>query len=57
MAGPRGMGPGPGGPGGPGRGMGGKPKNTKQAIKRLFGYISADSWKIGIESLFNVTFQ
>ena len=49
MAGPRGMGPGPGGPGGPGgRGMGGKPKNTKQAIKRLFGYISADSWKIGI---------
>ena len=43
MAGPRGgMGPGPRG------GMGGKPKNTKQAVKRLFSYISADSWKIGI---------
>ena len=38
---------GPGGHGGP-RGMGGKPKNTKQTIKRLFSYISADSWKIGI---------
>ena len=48
MAGPGGH-RGPGGPGGPGpRGMGGKPKNTKQTIKRLFGYISADSWKIGI---------
>ena len=47
MAGPGGQ-RGPGGPGGPRGGMGGKPKNTKQAIKRLFGYISADSWKIGI---------
>ena len=39
---------GPGGPGGPGgRGMmGGKPKNTKATIKRLFSYIAKDKWKL-----------
>ena len=35
------MGPGPGGPGGM-RGPGGKPKNTKAAIGRIFGYIRND---------------
>ena len=39
---------GPGGPGGPGgRGMmGGKPKNTKATLKRLFSYIAKDKWKL-----------
>ncbi len=39
---------GSGGPGGPeGRGMmGGKPKNTKATIKRLFSYIAKDQWKL-----------
>ena len=39
---------GPGGPGGPGgRGMmGGKPKNTKATIKRLFSYIAKDKCKL-----------
>lgn len=38
-------GPGPGGK----RGMaGGKPKNLKKTIGRLFGYISHEKWKLGI---------
>ena len=39
------MGPGPGGPGhGPGgmRGPGGKPKDAKAAVKRIFSYIKND---------------
>ena len=36
---------GPGGPGGRGM-MGGKPKNTKATIKRLFSYIAKDKWKL-----------
>ncbi len=35
------MGPGPGGPGGM-RGPGGKPKNTRAAMKRIFSYIKND---------------
>ena len=38
---------GPGGPGGRGM-MGGKPKNTKATIKRLFSYIAKDKWKLFI---------
>ena len=34
-----------GGPGGRGM-MGGKPKNTKATIKRLFSYIAKDKWKL-----------
>ncbi len=38
-----GIGPGPGGPGGRGmRGPGGKPKNTKEAVGRIFSYIRND---------------
>ena len=40
--------PGPGR--GPGRGRnmgpGGKPKNTKETLQRLFGYIKKDKWKL-----------
>ena len=45
MAGPQIKPGGPGRPGGPGKGPKGpfsKPKNVKQTIKRLWGYISAD---------------
>ena len=46
----RGRGPGPGhGPGGPGRGMpGGKPKNMKKTLGRLFSYISHNKLQLGI---------
>ncbi len=40
MPGPGGPGRGPGGPGQRGRIQGGKPKNTKQTIKRLIGYVA-----------------
>ena len=43
---PKKRGPGPGGPGGPGRGPGprggGKPKQTKEAVKRLMSYLEKD---------------
>ncbi len=46
MGGPGKGGPGKGGPGGH-RGMpGGKPKNIKQTLGRLWGYISRDRWKL-----------
>ncbi len=42
----RGGRPGPGGPGGP-RGMaGGKPKDSKKTLTRLFSYIAGDKWKL-----------
>ena len=46
----RGRGPDPGhGPGGPGRGMpGGKPKNMKKTLGRLFSYISHNKLQLGI---------
>lgn len=43
--------PGPGrGPGRGGRnmGLGGKPKNTKETLGRLFGYIKKDKWKLAL---------
>jgi ATP-binding cassette subfamily B protein len=49
---------GPGGPGpgsgGPGRGMGpgGKPKNTKDSVKRLFGYLKEDKAKFALVFVF-----
>lgn len=49
MGGPRGGGPGRRhGPGGPG----GKPKETKQTIKRLFSYLSGYKWQIGLSVFF-----
>ena len=36
---------GPGGPGGPGM-AGGKPKNTRATMGRLFSYIAKDKWKL-----------
>lgn len=50
---PEGKGPGPGGPGGPHgplRGMyaQGKPKATKESIKRLFAYVGKDKYKMVI---------
>ncbi len=41
-------GPGPGGRRGMGGMSGGKPKNTKQTINRLFSYISHEKWKLFI---------
>ena len=41
-------GPDPGGPRGMGGMSGGKPKNTKQTINRLFSYISHEKWKLFI---------
>lgn len=62
MAGP-GKGPGAGGPGPKGGGPKGqkaamaikKPKNTKQAVKRIFSYISQDTWKLCIVLLAVIT--
>lgn len=42
---PRPKGPGPKNAGGM---AGGKPKNVKQSVSRLFGYISESKWKLGI---------
>ena len=47
--GPGGPGRGPGGPGGHmARGLGGKPKNTKKTIKRLWGYMAKYKFKLGL---------
>ena len=51
MGGPRGGGPGRRhGPGG----LGGKPKETRETIKRLFSYLSGYKWKISLAVFFVV---
>ncbi len=53
--GPGGPGRGPGGPGGPmARGLGGKPKDTKKTIKRLWNYMAKYKFKLALVLLLMV---
>ncbi len=52
----RGPGRGPGGPGGPmARGLGGKPKDTKKTIKRLWSYMAKYKIRLGLVLILMLT--